>query len=433
MNLHRKLTAILLALSISTACLTACSDKSEDTKKTERNKMSEVVESELPETDTSDTTSSELSDTTFSDTSDATTSDLSDSDARFHELSDRVIEAGKSVLGLQEADEEQKQDILTKFSASTELYERGAYYTITPEDLDILNCSFNLVYLDKYIVKNLTILSRYVSIEADFRAAIIETVDESAAVDLFSEMLALYSIYDGAKMEQESKDLNYRYYYDYPDNTRFVLIMQSDHSVLPFVYYFIREGNLITLVVYSDELGNTFFDECNDFMVAAGLEDMRALLDSNQPSTDPTDTSDKTDTTTVPADIDIEVNTISAAEFNHVLESNGYSVSTINLGDDYEAAIIASNTISNTLVTYFQFKSDSDAKEEFDKTKESAEEYTSTTNAPFILGDDFIIADEGDTYSIIVYAEDMVITIVNTDGDASAAKEALNLLGSEIK
>ncbi|MBR5974713.1 MAG: hypothetical protein IK020_05970 [Clostridiales bacterium] len=446
MSMHRKLTAILLALSLSTACLTACSDKSEETKNARRNKeTSEVVEHNSPDTDTSDSLTSESSDSESSDTSDTGSSDTSDSltsessdtsdnDARFQELSNRVIEAGKSVLGLQEADDGQKQDILTRFNASTELYERGAYYTITAEDLDILDSNFNRVPLNKYNVKNLTVLSKYVSLQAAFRAAVIEAADERAAEEFFSEMMGLYGIYDKSTLEQESQKLNYKYYYDYPDDTRFVLIVQADHSVQPFVYYFIREGALITLVVYSDEPGKDFIEDCHDFMVAAGLEDMRALLDSSKPATDTSASTDDTDTTSGPADIEVEVNRISPDEFTSRLENRGFTVTEIASDEDNcITSLLAYSSDTTVALIYSLFASGPDAKEYFDDLIAQTRQAMSPDDDEYLIGSNVIIHSSEDSYTVCTYAEDMIILASTIRGEGNEVKDALKVLGIDLQ
>ncbi|MBO4474856.1 MAG: hypothetical protein J5750_08130 [Clostridiales bacterium] len=447
MSMHRKLTAILLSISLATSLLASCTTKEteETTKTTEKKETTEVVEHNSPDTDTSASSSSEssdpgssdTSDTGSSDTSDSSTSessDTSDNNARFQELSNRVIEAGKSVLGLQEADDGQKQDILTRFNASTELYERGAYYTITPEDLDILDSNFNRVPLNKYNVKNLTVLSKYVSLQAAFRAAVIEAVDERAAEEFFSEMMGLYGIYDKSTLEQESQKSNYKYYYDYPDDTRFVLIVQADHSVQPFVYYFIREGALITLVVYSDEPGNGFIEDCHDFMVAAGLEDMRALLDSSKPATDTSASTDDTDTTAGPADIEVEVNRISPDEFTSRLENRGFTVTEIASDEDNcITSLLAYSSDTTVALIYSLFASGPDAKEYFDDLIAQTRQAMSPDDDEYLIGSNVIIHSSEDSYTVCTYAEDMIIMAMSLGCEDSEAKDALKTLGIDLQ
>ncbi|MBO4687510.1 MAG: hypothetical protein J5636_03275 [Clostridiales bacterium] len=308
MSKHRKLTAILLAISLATSLLASCSNK--ETEKTTKKKKKETTEvTETEETEPSETTET-TPDTTESstETTEPTTSQTSSANTiarptgktdlgNFKVLSDALVEAGKTVLGAKEANEEQKKNIIREFDPDDTIFESAAYLCCTPEDMQDLEFSFGGTDLYKEDVSNLTILVKNEGDRDSFVAVLIEAIDDRTADEIYPDLMWSLGV-DERSLQSAAQGTDLIYALDKSDENMFLFAAYSEHMDFAGDFYIVRVGRIMTIIAFSGTADSALLDEFYAFMITAGLEDMKAFLDTGVAMTDPSDytnTSDPSD------------------------------------------------------------------------------------------------------------------------------------------
>ncbi|MBR5974712.1 MAG: hypothetical protein IK020_05965 [Clostridiales bacterium] len=440
-----RFAAILLALSIATSFLAACSDKEETTKKKKTKKSKkETTESVEPTEDTEPMTSESTSESTTESTTESTSATSSSNavvpsggnsgSVDFDTLSDRIIEAAKSVCDAKEADSKQKGNIITDFKPTDGTFDNGAYTRLSPGEIHDLK--FNLGYetLDPEDIQNFT---AFVKSEPENTAIVviaIEATDPDAAADMFEDMLVIADDIDAKRFSNGASDVVFNIS---EENDRYMFALYSEEEDISMAYYCQIDGTVLTLIAYNGTSDTPLLTDFYDFMREAELPDMEAFLAAGQGSSDPSATSKGTNSSVSPSDldsIDISFHRITADEFTSKLEAAGFTVIDNNPTDpDYVSDLSAYNQDLSIMLTYKLASSTKTAKDLYNGIKDNADlAYADGEIEAMKSTDSFIVAIEDIGTFVVLYTEDMIIAAMS-DYDIESLKECFQALGFEIK
>ncbi len=462
MSKRVKLAAILLALSISTACLAACTEKSEETtkkKKTKKTTTEEISEEETePDESSSETEPTETSESTTTSATDTSATDSTSArqtagNSDFHAVSDKIIEAAKSVCGAKEIDQNMKNRMLKDFDPGDDAFTGGAYLKFTPDDIQNFDFTLGDGPIDASDLKNATIFAKNIDEENAIVAVVLEALDADSAADIYEDAYSNTEGFSDDELQAVAQycDIKYNIYDDY---NKYMLALVTTYGDESFGsdYYMTIEGNVVTVIMFSGHTDTGLLDEFYDFMIAAGFEDMEAFLaagksfssssggsGSTSASSDPNGITGPTgiiDTPNGPVSFveidDVDVRKLSPDEFTSLLESIDYTVIDANQDGSYKTAKVAYNSDMSVLFAYQIFDSAQDAKDYFEEMKTSLADYVSSNTGEFALGNNILIAAESDNYMVAVYTEDMVLYGIDMNGEKDQVHADMKALGIDI-